>query len=272
MKFIKTIVFSIVIFGFLNNTKAQTLNLNSLNDSKHIIQASIGWDYSLSYSLGYAYKLNSKLPIILQANFSIPSGENPIDDFKTKIGGQIVLLNKSNLKGSITLNGIYRRYQNPLVTLQNFGSEVKGIFGYFKPKWFIAGQIGFDKAVVSHFKHSLIYKETIYQDVEDGWYLPSTGGNFYYGLQTGYSFRKSDLTFNIEMVTTQDFKTTPLIPYYMMVGYNYKIKWFSKRKRDTDKIILFITAFMVGMSNGLNEGDTMLNGNQNHTEQQHKKD
>lgn len=38
------------------------------------------------------------------------------------------------------------------------------------------------------------------------------------------------------------------------------------------KIILIITAFMVGMSNGLNEGDTMLNGNQNHTEQQHKKD
>lgn len=29
---------------------------------------------------------------------------------------------------------------------------------------------------------------------------------------------------------------------------------------------------MVGMSNGLNEGDTMLNGNQNHTEQQNKKD
>jgi hypothetical protein len=29
---------------------------------------------------------------------------------------------------------------------------------------------------------------------------------------------------------------------------------------------------MVGMSNGLNEGDTMLNGNQNHIEQQHKKD
>ena len=38
------------------------------------------------------------------------------------------------------------------------------------------------------------------------------------------------------------------------------------------KIILIITAFMFGMSNGLNEGDTMLNGNQNHTEQQNKKD
>jgi hypothetical protein len=38
------------------------------------------------------------------------------------------------------------------------------------------------------------------------------------------------------------------------------------------KIILIITAFMVGMSNGLNEGDLTLNGHQNHTEQQHKKD
>lgn len=38
------------------------------------------------------------------------------------------------------------------------------------------------------------------------------------------------------------------------------------------KIILIITAFMVGMSNGMNVGDNTINGNQNYTEQQHKKD
>ena len=38
------------------------------------------------------------------------------------------------------------------------------------------------------------------------------------------------------------------------------------------KFILIITAFMIGMSNGLSEGDRMINGNQNHTEQQDKKD
>jgi nucleoside recognition membrane protein YjiH len=38
------------------------------------------------------------------------------------------------------------------------------------------------------------------------------------------------------------------------------------------KVILIITAFMIGMSNGLNAEDNMINGNQNHTEQQHKKD
>jgi len=38
------------------------------------------------------------------------------------------------------------------------------------------------------------------------------------------------------------------------------------------KIILIITAFMLGMANGMNAEDKMVNGNQNHIEQQHKKD
>ena len=37
------------------------------------------------------------------------------------------------------------------------------------------------------------------------------------------------------------------------------------------KIMLITTAFMIGMSNGMNVGDHTINGNQNHTEQ-HKKD
>ncbi len=224
MKSTKFIILSVALICSLNKTYGQTLNWSSLESTKHIVSVGIGWDYSLAYSAGYGYKLNSKRPIMLNLNLSAPAGEKVLDDFKVKLGGQIVLLNKSNLKGSMVLNGIYRRYENPLVRLQNFGSEMKGIFGYYKPKWFLAGEVGFDKAIVTHFKHSQILKETIYQDVKDGWYEPATGGNFQFGLQTGYSFKNSDLTLNIGMVTTQDFSTTPLIPYYLMLGYNYRIK------------------------------------------------
>nr|WP_092468455.1 hypothetical protein [Winogradskyella thalassocola] len=38
------------------------------------------------------------------------------------------------------------------------------------------------------------------------------------------------------------------------------------------KIILIITAAMLGMSNAIYDEDNMINGNQNHTEQEHKKD
>lgn len=223
MKAIRILIAFILTFFIYQKGMTQTVNWNALEDTKHIITAGIGWDYSVSYSLGYAYQLKTKVPIMLTTNFSIPSGEKLLDDFKTKIGGQILLLNKSNLKGSITFNGIYRRYANPLVRLQNFGGELKGTFGYFKPKWFVAGEVGFDKAIVTHFKHSETFKETIFSHVKDGWYEPSTGGNFQYGIQTGCSFNKSDIILNIGMVTTQDFKTTPLIPYNLMLGYNHRI-------------------------------------------------
>ncbi|MDX1349660.1 MAG: hypothetical protein R3279_05405 [Putridiphycobacter sp.] len=223
MKILRILIAFILPLFIYQKGMAQTLNWNALEDSKHIITAGIGWDYSISYSLGYAYQLKTKVPIVLTTNFSIPSGEKLLDDFKTKIGGQILILNEPNLKGSIALNGIYRGYENPLVRFQSFGSELKGTLGYYKPKWFVVGEVGFDKAIVTHFKHSEIFKETMFTDVKDGWYEPSTGGNFQYGIQTGYSFNKSDITLNIGMLTTQDFKTTPLIPYYLMLGYNHRI-------------------------------------------------
>jgi hypothetical protein len=223
MKLIKIALLTLTLMGSLKHIRAQTLNWNSVGNSKHIMNLGVGWDYGLSYGVGYAYQVNAKLPMMLNAQFSIPSGENMLDDFKTKVGGQVVLLNKTNFKGSIILNGIYRRYENPLVRLKNFGSEMKGTFGYYKPKWFVAGEFGFDKAIVTHFKHSESFREKIFQDVKDGWYQPATGGNFLFGLQTGYSFAKSDITLNIGMVKTQDFKSTPLIPYYLTLGYNYRI-------------------------------------------------
>nr|WP_299781522.1 hypothetical protein [uncultured Formosa sp.] len=38
------------------------------------------------------------------------------------------------------------------------------------------------------------------------------------------------------------------------------------------KLILIITAIMLGMSNAIYDEDKMINGNQIHTEQEHKKD
>lgn len=206
------------------NASAQAVNWRSLENTKHLISVGIGWDYGIGYSLGYCYQFKSKLPIALTTQFSIPSGEKPFDDFKTKIGARILLLNSTHFKGAVTVNGIYRRFENPLVRLQNFGSEMKATLGYYKPRWFIAGEVGFDKAIVTHFKHPDLYRKTIYRDVKDGWYEPATGGHFFYGLQTGYTFKHSDITLNFGKVLTQDFKSTPLIPFYLMLGYNYRIR------------------------------------------------
>ena len=59
-----------------------------------------------------------------------------------------------------------------------------------------------------------------------------------------------------------------------MYKHNNKTR-LEKSKQPTHwlkrKIMIIITAFMIGMSNGMNTGNNMTVKNQNHTEQ-HKKD
>lgn len=222
----KAIIALIVfLFSLLTShiSQAQTINWENLQkDQKHILNVNAGWDYSFVYGLGYGYHLKTKIPIVLESSTSFASGEVIFDDFKTKIGGQLNLYQIENFRFNASLHGIYRRYENPLVTLQNFGADAGIVIGYYKSKWLVAGEFGFDKAIVTHFKHSDIYRE-VYPDVKNGWFEPATGGNFNFGVQSGYSFNKSDLTLRVGKVMNEDFKSTPLIPFYVQLGYNYKL-------------------------------------------------
>lgn len=224
MQHLKTFIGAIVVCSMTASGFAQSVNWASLqSEQKHVVHVNAGWDYGLVFGAGYAYQVKSKISVLLHASYSFPSGRQLLDDFKTKIGGQVRVYRVGDFQFSASVYGIYRRYGNPLVRLQNFGSEMNAVIGYYRPKWFMAAEVGFDKAIVTHFKHSGLFKEMVYAGVEDGWYEPASGGNFNYGLQAGYSLKKCDFTFKIGKVITQDFKTTPMIPYYLQLGFNYKI-------------------------------------------------
>lgn len=224
MKAIIVIITFIISLLTANFSQAQNINWENLkNNEKHILSANTGWEYSFVYGFSYGYHLKIKMPIILESSISFASGEVIFDDFKTKIGGQINVFQIKSFRFNAAIHGIYRRYGNPLVTLQNFGADASTTIGYYKPKWFVAGEFGFDKAIVTHFKHTDIYKE-VYPDVKNGWFEPTTGGNFNFGIQGGYSFSRSDLTLRAGKVITEDFKTEPLIPFYLQIGYSYKLE------------------------------------------------
>jgi len=155
-------------------------------------------------------------------DLSIPSGDKLVDDFKTKIGGYFRLYQVRNFQFSAKIMGVFRRYENLSARLLNFGSDMGIVAGYYQRKWFLAGEAGFDKAIVTHFKHSALYKES-FPGVQDGWYEPATGGNFYFGLQTGLSLKRNDLYLKAGKILTQDFNASPMAPFYLQFGYNI---WF----------------------------------------------
>lgn len=215
-----TLLTSLLILA--NLASSQEINWKSLSDERYIVNANAGFSHGIVWGAGFGYQLKTKMPLILQAEYSFPSGKHLIDDFKSKVGAQARLFESGNIQVSAKIQGNFRRYENSLVRLVNFGSEMSAAAGYYRPKWFLAGEFGFDKAIVTNFRHSAHYRD-MFPGVQDGWFEPSTGGNFNYGLMAGYSFKTSDLYLKMGKVLSQDFKSKPLIPVYFQLGYNVRI-------------------------------------------------
>ncbi|MEO6285282.1 MAG: hypothetical protein ABIO93_17940 [Dyadobacter sp.] len=198
--------------------KAQVINWRSFEAQQRMATLNAGLDYGLTYGAAYAHRLNTRVPIALTMDASIPSGHKLLDDFKVRMGLQVEVLRVGNLSATLKVNGVFRRFENPGARLLNFGGEFGGIVGYCKPGWFIAGEAGFDKAIVTHVQHAAsVVDQTA--GLRSGWYIP-TGGNFQYGLQGGVSLRKTDLTLRAGRLLQQDFKTSPLLPLYAQLGIN----------------------------------------------------
>jgi hypothetical protein len=200
----------------------QTMNWQSLKkEDKHVLNINSRLEYGLIFGAGFGYQLNTKMPVVLNLEYSIPSGKNVTDDFKSKIGGNVRLYHINNFQFSANIYGVYRRYETNLVRMKNFGSDFSGVIGFYKPKWFLAGEVGFDKAIVTNLKHSQAYRD-VFPEVTDGWYSPPSGGNFYYGAQTGFSFKNQDIYLKAGKVITQDFKTKPTVPFFAQIGVNFR--------------------------------------------------
>jgi hypothetical protein len=222
----KNLTYSIALLTialFFGSVNAQTINWAGMREeNKHIVYANLGWDYGVTYGLGYGYRFKTFIfPSIANIEYSAPSGDKKIDDFKTKLGILIRLVEFNNFQFSAKIQGLFRRYDCDMVRIVNFGSDMSVMAGYYRKLWFVAAEGGFDKAIVTHLRHSQKAKDR-YPDVVGGWYQPATGGNFYYGLQTGFSFWKNDIYLKAGKVINQNLETTPMIPYYASVGYNFR--------------------------------------------------
>lgn len=213
----------LLITVFNGKLDAQPINWANLREEdKHIVNANFGAEYGVIFGIGYGYLIKTDLfDIVPGFEFSFPSGNKIFDDFKTKPGVQIRWYKFSDFQLSTTIQGIFRRYENDFVRMVNFGSDLSASIGYYKPRWCISSEFGFDKAIVTHFKHSQQYK-TRYPGVVDGWYEPTTGGNFHFGLQMGYSFKNQGVFLKGGKIIQQDFKTNPLLPIYAQLALNKK--------------------------------------------------
>jgi len=216
-------LYLIYFFIIVSVCSAQNINWNTDNkDQVKFVSANLGYDYGLITQLGYHHLIHFHKPILVNVEYSMPMGNNLIDDFKFRFSGQTEVFNYQHFASFIKISGIFKRHETDLVRIAGIGTEIFGIVGYYKPKWHIATEFGIDKSILSHHKHSKIFEE-YHVELKDGWYN-SFGGYYRYGIQGSKSIgEKFDITFSIGATNAFGNDEDALIAKYFQIGSNIKL-------------------------------------------------
>jgi len=207
--------------GACSVASAQNINWRAFRTGPaSTISVNAGLDYGVAFGVAYGRRVSSRVPIVLGADYSFPAGDRLIDDFKVRSGLQIEVMHAGRFSATAKIAGIFRRFENTQALLQNFGGEFAGVAGYYTRRWFVAGEVTFDKAIVTHVKHTKEARD-LNPGLVTGWYIP-TGGNLLTGVQTGVTLGRTDFTLKAGQVLSEDFRTKPLIPFYTQLSYGIR--------------------------------------------------
>lgn len=217
----KLSILSAILLFLSFQIKSQTLNWSKISDTKNqILNVQVGLDYSAAIELGYSYIVNPDQYFLINANISIPLGEDIMDDYKLSLGLNKSVYQFQNLKWFASIHAIYRRNKIYYVQMDNLGIKASTTLGYFRHKGHIGLELGFDSASMTYLNHSDAYKLQ-YPQVNNGWYF-NTARNINFGLHGSKSLGNSnDITFRIGMINGLEKGDSPLIPYYTQLGWNF---------------------------------------------------
>ena len=215
----KKIIF-ILLFIVLSITTVSAQHVNwkwIALDHPHHAHLNVGYDFSISTQIGYSYLANFAKPTLFTLDYSLPMGENLLDDFKIRLGGQIAILERQSFIMSVKLFGNLKRYETSMLRMTDFGGEASILLGYYRSGWHIATECGFLQPIASHIRHFEVVKEN-YPSIQDGWYT-SSGGYLFYGIQGSKSFLKHfDASFRFGFTNAWAANKDALLPYYTQIG------------------------------------------------------
>lgn len=192
-------------------------NVPRLDATRNRVYTVVGLDPAVVTSLGYGRVVRLfGHPIQLGGEVGLAVAEVDTRDFRAQLQAFTSILHWRSLHLTGSAAFITRGTENSIYRGLSFGADFTGAAGVYRPKWFVAGEFGFDKAVITHVTHSDWYRRYFYPDAKDGWYL-NAGGTFHYGLTAGATLGSTELVGRSGWLRTEDFNAV-LPPMYASLG------------------------------------------------------
>ncbi|HJS44190.1 MAG TPA: hypothetical protein VJ755_12015 [Gemmatimonadales bacterium] len=177
----------------------------------------VGFDPALITSVGYARDMRiAGQPWQLGVEAGVVAADFDVQDFRARLVARSALLQWRSMRLIGSAAFITRGTENTIYRALNFGADFTGTVGVYQQRWFLAGEFGYDEAIITYLTHSDWYREHYYPDAKDGWYL-NTDGTFHYGLTTGVSIGQTEIAIRAGQRRTEDFQELSQ-PFYMAMG------------------------------------------------------
>lgn len=214
---IRTLTLAVALGGLLAHDAAAQWNVARFDQEANHVYATFGLDPAFIPAVGYARTIRLfGHPMRLAGDVGIVAASMDTRDFRARLHAFASVAHWRSVHFTASAAFITRGTENSIYRGLNFGADLTGSLGVYRPAWFVAGEFGFDKAVITHVTHSDWYRTYFYADARDGWYLDA-GGTFHYGLVGGVTVGRVELLARYGLMRTEDFNdVTP--PMYVGVG------------------------------------------------------
>lgn len=182
------------------------------------LYAMAGADPALIATLGYARVVpffDRELQLGIEGG--VVGGTTDAGDFRARLGAQARLLRWRDLNVTANLAFVTRGTKNQVYRAINLGADLSSTVGVHRRGWFAAGEVGFDKAIVTRLTHTDWYRENVYPEAKNGWYV-ATGGTWRFGVVSGVAVGRTELVLRAGIPRTERGRSLA-IPYYASLGF-----------------------------------------------------
>ena len=195
--------------GFTGAAEAQW-NVARFGERSNWMYASYGLDPAFVATAGYGRSVRFfGHPVQFTADAGAVTAKLDLSDVRARLQARMSLLHWKALRLAGSAAFVTRGTVNSVYEGLTFGSDFTGTAGVYLRHWYLAGEFGFDKDVITHVRNSDWYRTNFYPGAQDGWYL-NAGGTFHYGLTAGVSLGPAELMLRAGALRTEKFE--PVIP------------------------------------------------------------